>query len=242
MPTRIRSLMLVLSCLAAAAAVCVCPPARAQLVEGQDYRVLTPPKPTSSPGKIEVLEFFSYACPHCARFYPLVSAWAAKLPKDVVFKRVAVSYGRPEWTNLARTYYALQANGDLAKFDAALFHAIHEEHLQLFDAQTISDWIGRKGGDGDRFTNAYASFGINSQTVQADQLVEDYQVEGVPTLTVNGRYVVLTTTQAANDPQEQQLFAELLARTDKVIAMARANAPRAAAPAAGAKTLAAKHR
>jgi thiol:disulfide interchange protein DsbA len=239
MPTRIRSLTLVLSCLIAAAAVGVCAPARAQLVEGQDYRVLTPPKPTSSPGKIEVLEFFSYGCPHCARFYPLVSAWAAKLPKDAAFKRVAVSYGRPDWTNLARTYYALQANGDLARFDGALFHAIHEEHLPLFDAQSISAWIGREGGDADGFTNTYASCGINNPTVQADQLVEDYQVDGVPTLAVGGRYVVISPTQAAD---EEQTFRDLLVRTDKVIAMARANAPRAAAPAAGAKTLAAKPR
>ena len=239
MPTRIRSLTLVLSCLIAAAAVCVCAPARAQLVEGQDYRVLTPPKPTASLGKIEVLEFFSYGCPHCARFYPLVSAWAAKLPKDVAFKRVAVSYGRPDWTNLARTYYALQANGDLARFDGALFHAIHEEHLQLFDAQSISGWLARQGGDADRFTDAYASFGINNQTVQADQLVEDYQVDGVPTLAVGGRYVVISPAQAAD---EERTFSELLVRADKVIAMARANAPHAAAPTAGAKTPASKSR
>jgi protein dithiol oxidoreductase (disulfide-forming) len=206
--------------------------ASAQLVEGADYRRLSPPQPTSSPGKIEVLEFFSYGCPHCAKFYPLVSAWAAKLPKDVVFKRVAVSYGRPAWTNLARTYYALQANGDLAKFDGALFRAIHEEHLQLFDAQSIADWIARNGGDADRFTNAYASFGINNQTVQADQLVEDYQVDAIPTMAVNGRYVLLSPGEAAD---EEQTFRELLAHTDKVIARARLEQTAPAAAGAAAK-------
>jgi thiol:disulfide interchange protein DsbA len=231
MPTRIRSLTLALLCLSAAAA---CAPAWAQLTEGRDYRALTPPRPTSSPGKIEVVEFFSYGCPHCSKFHPLVSAWAAKLPKDVLFRRVAVSYGRPPWVNLARTYYALDATGDLNKLDGALFHAIHDEHLNLFDEQSIADWVGKQGGDAGKFANAYVSFGVNNQTVQADQLVEDYGIDGIPALEVNGRYVVISPSQAAD---EEQTFRELLALTDKVIAKARAERP---APAAASTT--AKHK
>jgi protein dithiol oxidoreductase (disulfide-forming) len=231
MSNRSRSLTLAALMLWVVTATLAPASAAAQLVEGADYRRVSPPRPTSSPGKIEVLEFFSYGCPHCAKFFPLVSAWAAKLPKDVVLKRVAVSYGRPAWTNLARTYYALLANGDLARFDGALFHAIHDEHLQLFDAQTIAEWIGRNGGDAERFTNAYASFGINNQTVQADQLVEDYQVDAIPTLTINGRYVLLSPG-AAED--EEQTFRELLAHADMMIARVRRDelgTPAAAAPA-----------
>jgi len=213
-------------------------PARAQLVEGHDYRLLTPPRPTSSPGKIEVVEFFSYACPHCAKFNPLVSAWIAKQPKDVAFRRVAVSYGRPPWMNLSRTYYALEATGDLRKLDAALFRAIHDDHQNLFDEQSLADWVGKEGGDATRFANAYVSFGVNNQTVQADQMAEDYGIDAIPTLAVNGRFVVISPTQAAD---EEQTFRELLVLADKVIAMARAAAPRSAAPAA-AKAPAAKQR
>ena len=233
--TRTRFLTLTCLCLAALAAL-TCVPARAQLVEGQDYRLLTPPRPTSSPGKIEVVEFFSYACPHCAKFFPLVSAWLAKQPKDIAFRRVAVSYGRPAWTNLARTYYALEATGDLKKLDGAVFHAIHDEQQNLFDEQSIADWVGKQGGDEAKFTQAYVSFGINNATVQADQMAEDYGIDAIPTLVVNGRYLVLSPTQAAD---EEGTFRELLVRTDKVIALARANAPKAAAahpaaPSAGA--------
>jgi thiol:disulfide interchange protein DsbA len=235
MPTRIRCLSLALSCLAIVA-VFTGAPAWAQLVEGRDYRVLTPPKPTSSPGKIEVVEFFSYACPHCAKFNPLVTAWVAKQPKDVAFKRIAVSYGRPPWMNLARTYYALESTGDLKKLDAALFRAIHDDQQNLFDEQSIADWVGKQGGDAARFANAYVSFGVNNQTVQADQMAEDFGVDAIPTLAVNGRYVVISPTQAAD---EEQTFRELLVLADKVIAMARANAPRAALPAS-AKAPAAK--
>lgn len=233
MPTRIRFLTLAAACLLTATATfataaSAATPAAAPLVEGKDYRVLTPPKPTSSPGKIEVVEFFSYACPHCAKFAPLVSAWAEKLPKDVVFKRVPVSYGRPPWMNLQRAYFALEAIGELRRLDAPLFRAIHEEQKNLFDEQSIADWVGKQGGDATKFANAYVSFGINSATVKADQMAEDYAIDAVPTLAVNGRYVVLSPTEAAD---EEATFKELLVRTDRVIALARANAPKAAAPA-----------
>jgi protein dithiol oxidoreductase (disulfide-forming) len=204
--------------------------AAAQAVEGRDYRTLDPPQPTTSPaGKIEVIEFFSYGCPHCNDFYPLLTAWLAKQPRDVVLKRVPVGFGRPEWVNLARAYYALLATGDLERLDGALFHAIHEEHLQLYDLGSLATWVGRHGGHADQFTNAYTSFGVNNQTVQADQMAEDYQVTGIPTLAVNGRYVVLGEERAAD---EHAAFLELLKTADKVIAMARARMH--AAPAAAA--------
>jgi thiol:disulfide interchange protein DsbA len=237
MPTRIRSLTLAVLCLATAT-LCAGPPAWAQLVEGRDYRLLTPPRPTSSPGKIEVVEFFSYGCPHCGKFSPLVSAWVATQPKDVVFRRVAVSYGRPPWMNLSRTYYALDATGQLKKLDGALFRAIHDDHENLFDEPSIADWVGKQGGDATSFANAYVSFGVNNQTVQADQMTEDYGIEAIPTLAVNGRYIVISPSEAAD---EEQTFRELLERTDKVIVMARAAIPRAAVPAA-AKAPAAKQR
>lgn len=227
MPTRIRRLSLALLLLAAVATLGAVP-AGAQPVEGQDYRLLNPPRPTASPGKIEVLEFFSYACPHCAKFYPIVSAWVARQPKDVAFKRVAVSYGRPPWMNLSRAYYALEATGDLKKLDGAVFRAIHEQQQNLFDEQSIADWVGKQGGDAAGFAAAYVSFGVNNQTVQADQMAEDYAIDAVPTLVVNGRYVVISPAQAAD---EEATFRDLLVRTDKVIAMARAAAAPAGAPA-----------
>jgi protein dithiol oxidoreductase (disulfide-forming) len=237
MPAHVRSMTRALWLLAATAAL-TSGPASAQLLEGRDYRTLAPAQPTTSPGKIEVTEFFSYACPHCRVFYPLVSAWAAKLPKDVVFTRVAVSYGRPAWVNLARAYYALDATGDLAKLDGPLFRAIHDEHLNLFDEQSIADWVGKQGGDAARFANAYTSFGVNNQTVQADQAAESYRIEAIPSLAVNGKYVVISPAEAAD---EEQTFRDLLALTDKVIAKARSESPTApkataskAAPATGA--------
>lgn len=196
--------------LVAMLAVTAATPACAQAVAGRDYRELPAPQPTVNPGKIEVLEFFSYGCPHCNDFYPLLNAWLATQGKDVILRREAVGIGHEAWVNLARAYYALKSSGDLPKLDAALFHALHAERLPLYDEQSLADWVRKQGGDADKFTAAYMSFGVNNQTVQADTMAQTYMLEGIPTLAVDGRYVVL-----GNSPQE------MLANADKVIAMAR---------------------
>jgi thiol:disulfide interchange protein DsbA len=202
---------------------------RAALEEGSTFRVLVPPQPTGQRNKIEVVEFFSYACPHCARFYPLLNAWVAKQPQDVVFRRVPVGFNRGPWINLQRAYYALESSGDLARLDGPLFHAIHEERKPLFDESNIADWVGHNGGDSDKFTAAYISLGINKQTVQADQMAADFRIEGVPALAVDGRYVAF----APAGKEEIEGFTELLANTDELIARVRnerAATAKAAAP------------
>ena len=179
--------------------------------EGTNFRTLSPPQSTADPGKIEVTEFFSYACPHCNEFYPLLSAWLAKQKKDVVLRRVPVGYERPPWIALQRAYYALESDGDLAKLDAALFSAIHKQQRRLFDEQSLADWVGANGGDSAKFTTAFNSFGVNTQVAQADKMSEDYGVEGVPTMAVDGKYVAL------GDSHE-----EILANVDALITKVRA--------------------
>jgi len=181
--------------------------------EGKEYLRLKNPQPVESGKKIEVIEFFSYGCPHCAEFYPLVSTWVATQPKDVVFRRVPVGFNRPAWINLQRTYFALQASGDLDRLDAKLFQALHEQRLPLYEEPAIAEWVGKNGGDAQKFAAAYTSFGINNLTVEADKMSEDYQVTGIPTMAVAGKYIALGDT-----------FTLLLANTDKLIAKVRAEA------------------
>jgi thiol:disulfide interchange protein DsbA len=160
-------------------------------VAGRDYLVLNPPqRPDSRPGKIEVIEFFSWGCPHCYEFYPLLSSWQSKLPRDVEFKRVPVGFAHPQWENLARAYYALEVTGDVARLDSQLFEAIHKEHLPLFDEGSITEWVGKHGVDTKKFSAAYNSFGVNASMARSEQLRIGYKVEFVPTLAVAGRYSV----------------------------------------------------
>jgi thiol:disulfide interchange protein DsbA len=204
--------------LVALALVVLSVPALAAVTAGTDYRVIDPPQHPESTGKIEVIEFFSYGCPHCNEFYPLISAWAAKLPKDVVFKRVATGLGRTAWTNLAKTYYALEATGDLTRLDAQVFHDIHEEHQPLFDEKAISQWVGKHGVDTAKFNTAFESFGVNTKLNQAEEMVENYKVDGVPALAVDGKYLILGSS-----------FEQMLANLDGVIAKVRADRAAAAA-------------
>lgn len=190
----------------------------ADLVEGRDYATLKPAQPTENAGKIEVVEFFSYGCNHCADFHPLLSAWAAKLPKDVALRKVPVSFGRAQWASIAKLYYALEAMGELPRLDAEVFKAIHVERQKLFSDDVIAAWVAQKGVDGKKFAEYYGSFSMASKVQQADQMAKAYKIEGVPTLAVNGKYMILNNGLGG--------YEDLLTRVDKLVAKERAELPK----------------
>ncbi len=194
-------------------ALTVAAPAVAQTA-GKDYTPISPAQPTEDASKIEVLEFFSYGCPHCADFNPLLAAWVAKLPADVVVKKVPVSFGRAAWANIAKLYYALEITGDQARLEADVFKAIHQERVSLFDERVMLEWVVKKGVDQKKFNDAYASFGVMSKLKRAEQMTQSYKISGVPALVVEGKYQV-----GGRD------FNETLAIADKLIAKARAEKP-----------------
>ena len=111
---------------------------------GRDYVTIDPPLNSDSPGKIEVIEFFSFACPHCNDLQPLLNTWETKLPRDVVFKRVPVVFN-PFYQLMAKLYYALDITGDLARLDGAVFNAIHAKGLRLVDEKSITNGSPRRG-------------------------------------------------------------------------------------------------
>jgi thiol:disulfide interchange protein DsbA len=190
--------------------------ASADLLEGRDWRPLTLPKPGAVPGKIEVLEFFSYGCPHCADLNALIKPWAMLLPADVAFRQVPVSFGRAAWANLARLYFALELSGDLGRLDETVFNAVTRERRNLYTDKSILAWIEDQGVDPTAFSAAFRSFAVDTQVAQSDALVRDFKIDAVPTLVVDGRYVVLA--------REAKGFPEILAIADGLIAMARRQA------------------
>jgi thiol:disulfide interchange protein DsbA len=168
-------------------------PAYAQ-VQGQDYRLLTPPQATSTQDKVEVIEFFSYGCPHCYALQAQVVKWAAELPANAAFVRVPVSFGRREWGQLSRAFYALEATGDLARLDDALFDAIHKEKRALFDEDNLAAWAAEHGVEAGKFRAAFQSPGVSAQAMRAEQLSRDYKINSVPSIIVDGKYLVLGST------------------------------------------------
>jgi len=188
-------------------------PAQAQLAVGKDYVVINPALPTDDPAKIEVVEFFSYGCPHCNDLFPFVKKWQTKLSSDIAFKRVPVSFGRPQWANLAKLYYALEVTGDIAKLDGPVFHALHEEGLNLSTDKNIAEWAVGKGVDAKKFSDAFSSFGVDSKSKRGDQLAASAKIQGVPAFFVDGRYLVVGQNTKSHD--------DLMVLVDKVVDMAR---------------------
>jgi thiol:disulfide interchange protein DsbA len=197
----------------AALGASVLPASALALQQDRDYTLILPPQPGDVAGKIEVVEFFSYGCPHCMEFHPLVKQWEKTLPPDVNFRRVPVSFSRAAWANLARLYYTLENIGELERHDDAVFHAIHRQRTSLYTDKAILQWVEQQGVDGKRFRAAYDSFGMNARLKRGEQLTHGHKVQGVPLLTVGGRYAV--TGQSA------QGYAGLLHIADRLIVQAR---------------------
>ncbi|MFC5607100.1 thiol:disulfide interchange protein DsbA/DsbL [Variovorax soli] len=159
---------------------------------GTDYIQLKKPAPVDAPaGKVEVLEFFSYNCPHCAEFEPRLEAWLKKLPANASFRRVPVPFVGNDVESKQRLYYTLEAMGKVDEFQDKIFVAIHKQRQPIMGDAAILDWASKQPGlDGQKFAEMYKSFTVSGKIKRATQLTNDYQVGGVPALGVAGRYYV----------------------------------------------------
>lgn len=155
--------------------------------QAASFDTLDPVQPSDTPNKIEVLEFFSYSCPHCAKIEPLLEKWAPTLPDSVTFKGVPVAFNA-SMKDLQKLYYALEAV-DRMDLHSAVFKAIHDEHKDLFKAQDIIDWVADQGVDRQTFIDAFNSFGIQTKITRADELTKSYRIDGTPSIAVGGQYV-----------------------------------------------------
>ena len=176
--------------------------------EGTNYTRLVPAQPTSVPaGQVEVLEFFWYACPHCYAIDPLVESWRKTKPGFISFSRVPVMWSEGH-RSTARLYYTLESLGKLEQLHGEVFKEIHVNGDPLI-ASDANDSAGAEriqavfvkkfGISEDAFKNAYHSFAVETALQRADQLVQRYRIEGVPTFVVNGKYVA--DVRSAGSPE-----------------------------------------
>jgi protein dithiol oxidoreductase (disulfide-forming) len=192
-------------------------------IEGRQYTVLGQALPTP-PGKIEVVEFFWYGCPHCYAFEPLVEAWARQLPADVVFRKAHVAF-RTNVKLHQRMFYALEALGKEAATRPAIFKAMHEQGLALEDAQSQAKFLSALGVDPVKYQDAYNSFGVQTKCTQAEKLSEAYRIDGVPALGIGGRFLTSPNMSGAGQRlPEQELGQRALQITDFLIQRARRKA------------------
>lgn len=184
------------------------------LEAGKDYQELATAQPVDvKKGQIEVLEFFWYRCPHCFDLEPELNAWAKKLPKDVVLRKVP-GILNPNWANLARAYYALEAIGMLEKLHGEVFNAIHVQGQDLNPPERFLDWAVTKGVERKKIADAYNSFAVNTKVMRAQQLTNAYKLNGVPAFAINGRYVT-SAYMTGGVPSMFKALDELIAQERK---------------------------
>jgi thiol:disulfide interchange protein DsbA len=160
---------------------------QAQFLEGVEYTRVNP-QPVETGNKIEVREFFWYGCPHCFSLEPSIERWHKTMPKNVQFVRTPAVFNA-QWAVHARAYYAFETLGITEKMHAPLFQAIHVDKRRLFDAESIATFVAEKGGDRKAFLDAYNSFGMQANLNRATQAGRAYNIESVPTLIVDGKYM-----------------------------------------------------
>jgi thiol:disulfide interchange protein DsbA len=162
-------------------------------VEGKDFLTLNPPQVVETNGKVDVTEFFWYRCPHCYNLEPVLQAWVKNLPKDVQFRRIPAIFNE-EWALDARVYYTLEATGDLARVHTGLMDAIHQQGGTRLKGDAylkwVADWLGKNGVDLAKYDAALRSFTVDTKLKRAAQLTQAYKLDGVPAITVQGRWMV----------------------------------------------------
>lgn len=174
--------------------------ARADLIEGKNYTVLTKPQQTQDANKIEVLEFFWYGCPHCYSLHPYLKTWLKSIPEDVDFRYVPATL-RPNWVAAAKIFYAIEVLGKADELHDKVYDAIHRDKIDLNNESVLLSWIEKQEGiDRKKFENAYNSFTVQNQVAKSTQITRQYQLNGVPALIINGKY--LTSGGMSNSPQD----------------------------------------
>jgi protein dithiol oxidoreductase (disulfide-forming) len=182
--------------------------------EGTEYLTLDKRVNSEAPqGKVEVIEFFWYSCPHCNAFEPRLEAWIKKQPADVVIRRVPVAF-RDEFVPQQRLFYTLEAMGKLDELHGKVFQTIHANREPINREDSILAWAGKQGLDTTKFKELYNSFSVSSKARRATQLQEAFQVQGVPAIGVAGRYYT-DGTLAGNMDRALQVTDYLIAEARK---------------------------
>ena len=175
----------------------------AQFLEDVEYKHVSP-QPVETGGKVEVREFFWYGCSHCFALEPSLDKWLKTLPKRAQFVRTPAVFNE-QWAVHARAYYAFEALGITAKMHYALFHALHADKRPLNTADSLAAFVAEKGGDRTAFLDAYNSFGMQANLNRALQAARAYNIDSVPTLIVDGKYMTNANIAGGYDKVPQVL-------------------------------------
>ena len=170
----------------------------ATIEEGKQYTLIEPPVLVNAPeNQIQVIDFFSFGCPHCATLAPTFAEWEKNKPANVVVKKVPVEF-TPAWENYAKLYYTAVALGVADKLEQPLFNAV-QSGKDLTNLDEAAKVFAEQNIDAEKFKSTYNSFSVNTALNQGRFEVKQYKVTRVPLVVVDGRYQ--TTLANAGGPQ-----------------------------------------
>ncbi|MCG8379332.1 MAG: thiol:disulfide interchange protein DsbA/DsbL [Proteobacteria bacterium] len=184
------------------------------LYAADGYVDIEPAQPTQTGDKIEVLEVFWYACPHCYEFEPYLHDWLANKPDDVEFRRMPGIF-RKSWIPHARAFFTAEKLGVLDTVHSPLFSAIHKHKKNIHDDSAIRKFFIKQGIDDDEFKKVYQSEETETKVKQAYIMGQRYKITGVPAVIVNGKYMVTGSTAGS--------FSNLLKIVDQLVDKERAS-------------------
>ena len=207
-----------LMCLALATAVLVAGTANASPTDprnGAEFTTLAAPQATQASGKkVEVIEFFAYHCPACNAFEPTLVDWARKQGDNIVMRRIPLPFQGPLDPE-ARLFLTLEAMGKLDEYHHRVFRAMHVERKRLMKDDAIIAWAAASGLDKAKFLEAWNSFGVQTKLKRLSQVANAYKVTGIPTIIVDGKYVV--SPDAVRQANKIQDVGQLMSATSQVL-------------------------
>jgi len=211
---------------------------------GVEYQVLKRPQPVDAGKKIEVIEFFGYFCPHCYALEPLLAEWVKKQGDNISFKRIHVNFH--DLVPQQKLYFTMEAMGKADEYHMKAFNAYHVDHNRLQTDANIMEFVAKSGLDKQKFSDIYNSFSITSKLSRATQLANAYQIDGVPSIAIDGRYVtspvmaVATATTRVTEEMQNRAAIQVLDNLIAKIQKEKNGAPAAAAASAATAAASAK--
>jgi len=181
-----------------------------------EYKLINPPQPVMGK-KIEVIEFFSYACPHCGEFEPSLQGWLKRKPKDVDYRMVPMVF-RQQWEPPARLYYTLETLGLVDQYHQKVYDAFYKQGKDLTTDKAVKEWARSVGIDGAKFDETYDSFAVNTKLQRGKTMARAYGVQFTPSLAVNGKYYTGPSMAGGHD------YARFFGILDELIEMERRGA------------------
>jgi len=178
----------------------------------RDYIRLDPPHPVASGDKIEVIEFFYYGCPVCYELEPTLSRWFFNAPGSVALRRVP-ALSSDNWDNFAKSFYTLEAMGQIARLHWPVYDNFHFNGLKLNEEAAMADWVSHNGLDKQKFIDTYRSPEIQAKLAAAREMTQSYEIKGVPSIVVDGKFVTSAGMAGGTN--------ELMQVVEQLVAMAR---------------------